>query len=114
MSEKITDDDVFDSLVKVLQERKTNPTEKSYTASLFQKGDAKICAKITEEAGELVEAALQGQDSSEEHLIHEATDLLFHTIVLLVHRGLTLDCIRAELKRRFGVSGLEEKASRGQ
>lgn len=104
--------DVLDQLIQVLQDRKSNPSEKSYTASLFQKGDVKICEKISEEAGELVEAALS--KDSEEHLIHEAADLFFHSMVLLVNHGLTLDSVRDELERRFGVSGLEEKASRSK
>lgn len=104
--------DVLDQLIRVLQDRKANPSEKSYTASLFEKGDAKICEKITEESAELVEAALESENPSTEHLIHEAADLFFHTFVLLVNRGLTLDAIRDEMERRFGTSGLEEKASR--
>lgn len=106
--------DVLDSLIEVLRQRKQNPSEKSYTASLFTKGDVKICAKITEEAGELVEAALQPAENLHHDLVHEAADLIFHTLVLLVHHDLSLDDIRGELQRRFGTSGLEEKASRGQ
>lgn len=108
------DADVLDSLIAVLQERKSNPSEKSYTSSLFQKGDEKICEKISEEAGELVEAATEQGEGATQHLVHEAADLLFHTMVLLVNKGLTLEDVRQELSRRFGMSGLEEKANRPQ
>ncbi len=104
--------DILDSVIEVLQDRKSQPNEKSYTASLFQKGETKICEKITEEAQELVESAFESDENAETHLVHEASDLLFHVMVLLVQKGLTLDNIRTELSRRFGTSGLEEKANR--
>ncbi len=106
--------DILDDVVNVLRERKQNPTEKSYTSSLFTKGTNKICEKITEEAAELVEAANESGSGAVQHLVHEAVDLLFHMQVLLVHKGLSLTEIRAEMNRRFGTSGLEEKASRNK
>jgi phosphoribosyl-ATP pyrophosphohydrolase len=104
--------DIFDQLFSVLCDRQKNPSEKSYTASLFAGGEEKICRKITEESGELVEAAFESGDGADDHLIHETADLLFHAMVLLVQKGLSLDDVREELARRFGISGLEEKSSR--
>ena len=104
--------DIFDQLFSVLCDRQKNPSEKSYAASLFAGGEEKICRKITEESGELVEAAFESGDGADDHLIHETADLLFHAMVLLVQKGLSLDDVREELARRFGISGLEEKSSR--
>ena len=109
---KVTD--ILDSLVAVLQSRKSDPGEKSYASSLFQQGETKICEKISEEAQELVESAFETGDEAGQHLIHEAADLLFHVMVLLVHKGFTLSEVRSELSRRFGTSGLEEKANRNK
>lgn len=103
--------DILDAVVNVLQDRQQNPSDQSYTSSLFTKGTAKICEKISEEAGELVEAAMEN-DSDQQHLIHEAADLVFHVLVLLVHQNLSLNEIRTELGNRFGTSGLVEKANR--
>ena len=89
--------------------RKTSDTDRSYTSKLFAGGVTKIGSKITEEADELVEAAA---NESDERVISEAADLLYHTIVLLAHRDLTLSQAETTLAGRFGVSGLEEKASR--
>ena len=104
--------DILDSLLAVLQDRKSHPDEKSYTSLLFQQGETGIGEKILEEAQELVESAFESGEQADQHLIHEAADLLFHVMVLLVHKGLTLEEVRNELSRRFGTSGLEEKASR--
>lgn len=103
--------DIFDRLFEVLNERKNSSPESSYTAKLMSKGAEKINSKITEEAAEVCEAALE---DDREHLVYEICDLLFHTFVQAVHRGVSLDDIRNELHRRFGTSGLEEKAGRGQ
>jgi len=76
----------------------------------MSRGTSKINSKITEEAAEVCEAALE---DDREHLVYEICDLMFHTFVQAVHRGISLDDIRNELHRRFGTSGLEEKAGRG-
>lgn len=102
--------DIFDRLFSVLNERKNSSPESSYTAKLMSRGTEKINSKITEEAAEVCEAALE---EGREHLVYEICDLLFHTFVQAVHRGVSLDEIRDELERRFGTSGLEEKAARG-
>jgi len=89
-------------------------SEKSYTAKLLAGGVEKIGGKIMEEAAELVEAAGEPGDAGRQHTVYEAGDLLYHTLVLLAARGVQLAEVEAELARRFGVSGLEEKASRGK
>ena len=71
----------------------------------------KILQKVDEEAAEVIEAAREGDPS---HLIHETADLWFHTLVMLAHAGLGPDDILAELDKRFGISGHEEKASRSE
>lgn len=86
---------------------------KSYTAKLLAGGVEKIGPKVTEEAAELVEAAAEPGDEGRTHFIYEAGDLLYHTLVLCRSRGVDLAEIEEELARRFGVSGLDEKASRG-
>jgi phosphoribosyl-ATP pyrophosphohydrolase/phosphoribosyl-AMP cyclohydrolase len=83
--------------------------EKSYTKSLLAAGMPKILAKIAEEHGELA-AELPGTDDP--HTIHEAADLLFHVMVGLTARKISVTAVLAELERRFGTSGHVEKASR--
>lgn len=84
-------------LFDVIEDRKKNPTEKSYTASLFADGLPKIAQKVGEEGTEVVIAALAQDDR---RLIEEVADLTFHTLVLLSARGLTLADIIAELEKR--------------
>jgi phosphoribosyl-ATP pyrophosphohydrolase len=102
--------DLFDRLFGVIAQRKASADpETSYVARLMHKGTAKINAKITEEAAEVCEAALE---EGTEHLTAEICDLLFHVFVLCGHREIPLEDIRNELGRRFGVSGIDEKRSR--
>jgi len=70
--------------------------------------------KVIEEAAEVVEAAGEAGDEGRQHLVCEAADLLYHLLVMLAHRDVRLEEVEAELARRFGISGLEEKASRGK
>lgn len=84
-------------LFDVIEDRKNNPTEKSYTASLFAEGLPKIAQKVGEEGTEVVVAALAQED---QRLIEEVADLTFHTLVLLSVRGLTPAHILAELEKR--------------
>jgi len=100
-------------LMAVIADRKANPPEKSYVSTLLKGGLAKIGPKITEEAGEVVEAAAEPGDEGRTHLVREVADLLFHTLVLLGEREIGWEEIEGELARRFGVSGIDEKASRG-
>lgn len=84
-------------LQKVIQDRKANPQPGSYTASLFAAGEDEIVKKVGEEAVEVILAA-KGQ--GDERLISEVADLLYHALVLLAQRGLTLERVEAELQRR--------------
>jgi phosphoribosyl-ATP pyrophosphohydrolase len=101
--------EILDKLTKVLEERKSAAPDSSYVASLYAKGLDTILKKIGEEATETVIAAKSGD---KEQLIYETADLWFHTLVLLVDQGLKPDDVFQELGRRFGVSGIDEKASR--
>ena len=103
---------VLASLMTVIEGRKRDLPDRSYTTSLFAGGLEKIGAKIAEESAEVVEAAAEEGDEGRTHLIYETSDLLYHLLVMLAHRGIGLDEIEAELTRRFGVSGIEEKEAR--
>ena len=87
---------------------------KSYTARLLAGGVPKISEKVIEEAHEVVEAAGEPGDEGRVHLIREAADVVYHLLVLLASRDASLLEVEQELARRFGMSGLEEKASRPQ
>ena len=84
-------------LFEVIEDRKNNPSEKSYTTSLFNEGLPKIAQKVGEEGTEVVIAALAQED---QRLIEEIADLTYHTLVLLSARGLTPAYITAELEKR--------------
>jgi phosphoribosyl-ATP pyrophosphohydrolase len=99
-------------LERTIESRAANPNEKSYTSQLLAGGVPKIGAKITEEAAEVVEAAAEAGSEGREHFLREVGDLVYHLLVLMRYRDCTLIDLEAELARRFGVSGLEEKASR--
>ncbi|WP_261341592.1 phosphoribosyl-ATP diphosphatase [Bremerella cremea] len=103
---------VLAALMAVIEDRRANPPEKSYTTKLFKGGVPKIGEKIMEEAAEVVEAAGEEGDEGRQHLIYEAGDLIYHLFVMLGHREIPLSEVEAELARRFGVSGIDEKASR--
>ncbi|MCA9100166.1 MAG: phosphoribosyl-ATP diphosphatase [Planctomycetales bacterium] len=103
---------VLSQLMTVIESRRDNPPERSYTTTLFAGGVERIGAKITEEAAEVVEAAGEPDRSGREHLVREAADLVYHLLVMLAHRGVSLAELEAELAGRFGVSGLDEKAAR--
>lgn len=102
-------DSILARLDAALEARRDRDPGSSYVAGLLAGGRDAIVAKIREEADEVIEAADSDDDA---HLIHEIADLWFHTIVLLIHRRLSSDAVLAELGRRFGVSGLAEKAAR--
>ena len=92
-----------------LEARKANGAAKSYTRKLLDGGAAAINAKITEEAGELAQAI---RDESDQRVVSEAADVLYHVLVGLLSRGVGMRDVEAELAKRFGVSGLDEKAAR--
>jgi phosphoribosyl-ATP pyrophosphohydrolase len=96
----------------VLEDRKANPPPNSYTAKLYAGGVSRIGSKIQEEAREVVEAASEPGDAGRRHLIYESGDLVYHLLVMLAHQGVKLDEVENEIARRFGQSGLDEKASR--
>ena len=97
-----------------IEDRRANPPPNSYTAKLFEGGAKKIRAKIIEEAAEVFEAADEPGARGRSHLIYEAADLVYHLFVLLGSQEITLSELEQELTRRFGTSGLDEKASRGK
>ncbi|MCR4301208.1 MAG: phosphoribosyl-ATP diphosphatase [Sulfuricaulis sp.] len=101
--------DVLNKLAEVLESRKGADPQSSYVAGLYAKGLDAILKKVGEEATETVLAAKTGERAK---IIHETADLWFHTLIMLAQTGLKPDDILFELERRFGVSGLEEKASR--
>lgn len=101
--------DILDAVYHVIQDRRRNPNEKSYVNSLFTKGLDKILSKVGEEA---TEAAVAGKGGDREEIIYEVADLFFHTLILLGYYDLPPERIYAELRRRFGLSGIEEKESR--
>ncbi len=101
---------IIDAVYRVILDRKANPTENSYTASLMAKGIDKILKKIGEEATEVVIAAKGG---ARQEIVYESADLVFHLLVLLGHCDIPVEDVYAELRRRFGTSGIEEKNSRG-
>ncbi len=101
--------DLLERLAQVLEARKGADPDTSYVAKLYSKGLDGILKKIGEEATETVMAA---KDGDPDKIIYETADLWFHTLVLLVHQGLTPGDVLKELDRRFGLSGLEEKARR--
>lgn len=103
---------VLSQLMAVIEDRKRNPPSKSYTNTLLSAGLTKIGAKITEEAREVVEAAGEPEETGRQHCIREAADVIYHLFVLLAWRDITLAEVEAELAKRFGISGLDEKASR--
>jgi len=101
--------DVLEKLAAVIESRKTQSADSSYVASLFDKGMDSILKKVGEEAAETIVAAKNDDDAQ---LVHETADLWFHTLVMLAARGLGPEQVLAELERRFGVSGHDEKAGR--
>ena len=99
----------FDHLLATIIERRSGDPATSYVAKLSAKGRAKMAQKLGEEAVEVVIAAISDDKPG---MVSESADLMFHLAVLLADAGLSFDDVRAELERREGVSGIEEKAKR--
>jgi len=102
----------LEKLERTIASRAAKPNPKSYTSKLLSGGVPMMGAKVTEEAAEVVEAAAETGDAGKEHFTREVCDLFYHLLVLMQFRNCTLADVEAELARRFGVSGLEEKARR--
>jgi phosphoribosyl-ATP pyrophosphohydrolase len=98
-------------LMQVIEDRRANRPENSYTTQLLAGGVEAVAAKLREETAELIEAAGM-PSSSKEAVIHEAADLLYHLLVMLACCDVQWAEVESELARRFGTSGLEEKAQR--
>src|SRR5262245_33236300 len=105
---------IFAQLMSVIEQRKAEMPEHSYTTRLFREGVPNIGEKIIEEAAEVVEAAAEPDEKGRQHLIREAGDLVYHLLVMLGYRDISIAELETEIARRFGVSGLDEKASRGR
>lgn len=101
--------DILGKIAEVIESRKKQDPATSYVAGLYKQGLLAISDKVEEEAAETVKAAKAGD---KKQLIHETADLWFHSLVLLSHQGLGPQHVLQELNRRFGVSGLVEKANR--
>ena len=102
-------DDVVDRLYHIIQEKKEANPNTSWTATLFHKGENTILKKVAEEAAEFCFAI---KDDNKDEIIYECADLLYHALVALAYKDISPQLIRNELKRRFGISGIEEKRSR--
>lgn len=101
--------DILKEITDVLESRKGADPDSSYVAGLYDKGIDAILKKVGEESAETIIAAKSGDNGQ---IVHETADLWFHTLVMLAHKGLKAQDILLELERRFGTSGLEEKAAR--
>ena len=106
---KLGQAETLERIAAAINERKGGDPEKSYVAKLFAKGDDAMLKKIGEEATEVVLAAKSGERL---HLVREVTDLWFHCMIVLARHGLGPADVLAELQRREGISGIDEKAAR--
>lgn len=103
--------DILDRLAAVLEQRKQADAGRSYVAGLYAKGLDAILKKVGEEA---IETVLAAKGGDREQIIYETADLWFHTMVLLAANDLGPGDVLTELDRRFGLSGIDEKAQREQ
>jgi phosphoribosyl-ATP pyrophosphohydrolase len=103
------DTTILRRLSDTIAARKQADPATSYVASLFGEGHAAILKKVAEESAETL---LASKDGDKLHVVRETADLWFHCLVLLAWHGLTSDDVLSELRRREGISGVDEKASR--
>jgi phosphoribosyl-ATP pyrophosphohydrolase len=103
--------DTLTRLARLIESRRGGDPEKSYVARLLAGSEDAALKKIGEEATETVLAAKAGDKAA---LVHETADLWFHCLVVLARHGIDLEEVLAELRRREGTSGLDEKAARKQ
>jgi phosphoribosyl-ATP pyrophosphohydrolase len=105
--------DTLNKIAQIIQERKGSDPSTSYVALLQSKGLNKILEKVGEEAVETILAARDVKSGEEKSkLVYETADLWFHTLIMLSEMDLSPQDVLDELERRFGTSGLQEKASR--
>ena len=104
-------DDILLRLMAVLASRKDADPDSSYVAGLYHKGLDSILKKIGEESAETIIAAKSGD---KQQIVYETADLWFHCLVMLAQQNLDAQLVLEELERRFGVSGIDEKAAREQ
>ncbi len=102
-------DDILARLMAVLESRKGAEPASSYVAGLYDKGLDTILKKIGEESAETIIAAKSGD---KQQIVYETADLWFHSLIMLAQQNLTAQQVLDELERRFGLSGIDEKASR--
>ncbi len=100
----------LEELEQIVAARAQAPTQESWTAKLLAKGPEKCAEKFGEEA---VEAVIEAVRNDPDRLTSEAADVLFHLLVMLKSRDVAVSAVMAELDRRQGQSGLQEKAGRG-
>lgn len=100
---------VIDNLYHIIESRKNDDPEKSYTAKLLKGKENSMLKKIVEEAGEFTFAI---KDNDEEEIIYEAADIVYHMLVAMASKNINPDRVKQELARRFGLSGIDEKNSR--
>lgn len=105
----MTNAEVLRRLTETIENRKGGDADSSYTAKLLSRGVKKIAQKVGEEGVETAIAAVSEDDAA---LLGEGADLLYHLMVLLAARDLTIDDVLATLADREGLSGIAEKASR--
>jgi phosphoribosyl-ATP pyrophosphohydrolase len=101
--------EVLARIADTLEARKSAEAGKSYVAGLYLKGREAILKKVGEESAETIMAGMQ---SDRDAIVYEVADLWFHSMVLLAHANIRVEDVIAELARREGLSGLEEKAAR--
>jgi len=103
--------EVIHRVQETLIARKDAAPDSSYVASLYAKGTDAICKKVAAEAAGVLMAA---KDGDRLHLVREVCDVWFHTLVLMTHFGIGVDDVMVEFRRREGISGIDEKKSRGK
>lgn len=101
--------DILERLADVIEARKGGDPESSYVSRLLARGEDAVLKKIGEEATEAVMAA---KDGNRLRIVEETADLWFHCLIMLAHYGLRPDDVLMELRRREGISGIDEKAAR--
>jgi phosphoribosyl-ATP pyrophosphohydrolase len=107
--QEMTDSAILRHLADVIEARKDADPAASYVAKLLHEGEEKMLKKIAEESAEVLMAS---KDGDKPHLVREVADLWFHCLVLLAHHDLRPEAVLDEFRRREGISGIDEKASR--